>query len=276
MKKLTVIGAGNMAEALISGMLEQKMIDSKKIWITNKQNQEKLSELEKKYGVSTSYNLDELLTGAEVVMIAMKPKDVNEAMTMIKPYLSENTLLISVLAGVSIDSIELLAEKPLSIVRAMPNTSATVGKSATALSINKRVSKEQKELAIKMFETVGLTTIVREDQLDVVTGLSGSGPAYLYYLVEAMEKTAIDLGLEKHIAKDLIVQTLKGAAEMLATSPKTPSELRKEVTSPGGTTEAGLKVLASHNVQQAFTECIQEATEQSKRLGNKLKENLIH
>lgn len=267
MKKLAVIGAGSMAEALISGIIRNQLLDSRSIWVTNKTNQLKLNSLQSKYGVSITYQLSELFHGAEIVILAMKPKDAVEAITQIKDYLTKDMLIISVLAGISINTIERLSEKSLAIVRAMPNTSAAVGKSATALAVNSKVSDAQMKLVKKMFATVGLTTIVEENQLDAVTGLSGSGPAYIYYLAEAMEKSATDIGLEKGMAKQLIVQTLIGAAEMLAKSAKEPQQLRKEVTSPGGTTEAGIKILEAYEVQHAFIDCIKEATAQSKRLG---------
>lgn len=267
MKKIAFIGAGSIAEALISGIVSNKLVDSKNIWVTNKADQEKLLEMENQYGVQTTYSLDELFQDTDIIFLAMKPKDAGEAISRIKDYLTNDILVISVLAGVSIGSIEKLAEKTLAIVRAMPNTSAAVGKSATALSVNEKVSSEQMKLVTMMFETVGLTTIVQEEQLDAVTGLSGSGPAYIYYLAEAMERSAVDIGLEKEVAKELIVQTLLGAAEMLSKSAKEPKQLRKEVTSPGGTTEAGIKILESYSVQNAFVDCIKEATAQSRRLG---------
>lgn len=268
MKKIAFIGAGSMAEALISGIIENKLIDNKSIWVTNRADQGKLTELQNRYEVQTTYQLAEVFQDADIIFLAMKPRDAADAISRIKDYLTEGMLVISVLAGVGIRSIERLAEKPLAIVRAMPNTSAAVGKSATALAVNEKVSKKQMKLVTKMFETVGLTTIVQEEQLDAVTGLSGSGPAYIYYLAEAMEKSAIDIGLEKDVAKALIVQTLLGAAEMLSKSTKEPQQLRKEVTSPGGTTEAGIKILDSYSVQNAFIDCIKEATAQSKKLGN--------
>lgn len=274
MKKLAVIGAGSMAEALISGIVDNKLLNKEQIWVTNRSNEEKLQQLQEEYGVNTSYNTKEVLQYADLVILAMKPKDVASAMVQLKPLLTGDMLIVSVLAGVSIESIERLAEKPLSIVRAMPNTSAAIGKSATALAVNERVASNQMGLVQSLFETVGLTTFVKEEQLDAVTGLSGSGPAYIYYLVEAMEKSAIEIGLEKEMAKDFIVQTLLGAAEMLAKSTKEPEQLRREVTSPGGTTEAGIKVLETHGVQKAFISCIKEATAQSKRLGHSLTNQL--
>jgi pyrroline-5-carboxylate reductase len=270
MEKLAIIGAGSMAEALISGIVENKLLDSKKVWVTNRSDEQKLSRLHLQYGINASHDLQHLFDGAEMVILAMKPKDASCAIKQIKQHLNAGMLIVSVLAGVSIETIENLAEASLAIVRAMPNTSAAIGKSATALAVNKRVSADQLKLAKQLFETVGLTTLVEENQLDAVTGLSGSGPAYIYYLVEAMEKSAIEIGLEKQLAKDLIIQTLLGAAEMLSVSEKPSQQLRWDVTSPGGTTEAGIRVLEEHGVQHAFISCIKEATAQSKKLGQLL------
>lgn len=272
MKKLVFIGAGSMAEALISGIVENKLMDGQAIWVTNNKNEKKLALLKKKYGIHYTYELAALFDGADAVILAMKPKDAATAINKIKEYLPKNALVISVLAGVSISTIEALADRPLAVARAMPNTSAAVGKSATAVAVNQRVTQLQNGLISQLFATVGMTTFVSEDQLDAVTGLSGSGPAYIYYLVEAMENSAAEIGLERKMAKELIVQTLIGAAEMLKTSEKSPSQLRKEVTSPGGTTEAGIRILEESGVQKAFVDCIKTAAAQSRKMGNELTE----
>jgi pyrroline-5-carboxylate reductase len=274
MKKLVFIGAGSMAEAMISGIVESGLLSGEQIWVTNRGNQEKLDLLKQKYGVNGTYELSELMEGADAVILAMKPKEVAAGILPIKAYLNENTVLISVLAGVSIESIELLAGAGIPIVRTMPNTSATVGKSATGFAVNSHVSELQKQTIQSIFETFGLTAFVDEKQLDAVTGLSGSGPAYIYYLIEAMEKGAEEIGLDQQTAKELIVQTIVGAAEMFANSTKPSYQLRAEVTSPGGTTEAGIRVLESFEVQQAFIDCIKEATAKSKQLGAALSEEL--
>lgn len=274
MKKLVFIGAGSMAEAFMSGILENGLIDRQNVWVTNNSNADRLKKLRDTYGVRTTYDLNELFTGADMVVLSMKPKDAATAIQSIREYLNEQMLIVSVLAGVSINTIETLARLPIAIVRAMPNTSAAVGKSATAVAVNERVTANQIELMKDLFGTVGLTTFVNEEQLDAVTGLSGSGPAYIYYLIEAMEKSAVEVGLDKEMASDLIVQTLIGAAEMVKNSTKSSEQLRRDVTSPGGTTEAGVKVLEEHQVQQAFISCIKAATAQSKKLGAALREQL--
>ncbi|MCM3724496.1 pyrroline-5-carboxylate reductase [Neobacillus cucumis] len=274
MKKIAIIGAGSMAEALISGIIENELIDKKHIWVTNHGNKNRLQLLEERYGISSTYELNTLFEGADIVMLAMKPKDADSAVDKIREYLTEDMLIVSVLAGVSMSTIETLARKPLSIARSMPNTSAAVGKSATAIAVNERVTTEQLETIQSLFETVGLAKLVEEEQLDAVTGLSGSGPAYIYYLIEAMENSADEIGLDKQIAQELIVQTLIGAAEMVKNSSKSPEQLRREVTSPGGTTEAGIHVLEEYGVQQAFISCIRAATEQSKKMGKALSSEL--
>lgn len=274
MKKLAIVGAGSMAEAFISGILENSLIDRKNIWVTNHSNKERLQTLSDRYNIRTTYDLHELFTDADIVILSMKPKDASTAIQYIREHLTEQMLVVSVLAGVNMSTIEMLAGLPIPIVRAMPNTSAAVGKSATAVAVNHRVSPQQIETVKNLFGTVGLTTFVEEEQLDAVTGLSGSGPAYIYYLIEAMEKSAVEVGLDKEMASELIVQTLIGAAEMVKNSSKSSEQLRRDVTSPGGTTEAGVKVLEEHKVQQAFISCIKAATAQSKKMGAALRSHL--
>jgi len=274
MKKITFIGAGSMAEAIISGLVAEQVVDPKNINVTNKSNEARLASLNEKYGVTGTRNIQEAMKEADVVLLAVKPKDMLATMQSIQPYITTEMMLVSVAAGVHTASLEGIAAKEVAIIRAMPNTSATVGQSATAISTNAYTSAEQRQTAITLFETIGSVVVVEEEQLDAVTGLSGSGPAYLYYLVEAMEKSAQDLGLDAGTAKQLIIQTMLGAAEMLKHSTKSPATLRKEVTSPGGTTEAGLKVLQNHEVDQAFIACIEEATAQSKRMGKQISDQL--
>ncbi|WP_059173499.1 pyrroline-5-carboxylate reductase [Bacillus sp. FJAT-27445] len=270
MGKVVFVGAGSMAEALIAGIAANGLVKSEDLWVTNRRDQERLNDLREKYGVTVTYDKETLFEGTEAVILAMKPKDALAGLEKIMPHLTGNMLIISVLAGLSIGTIERMADKKLSIVRAMPNTSAAIGKSATALAFNSHVTAAQADQAKALFETVGFAAFVEESQLDAVTGLSGSGPAYIYYLVEAMENSATEIGLERHLAKELIVQTLLGAAEMLRTSEKPSRQLRHEVTSPGGTTEAGIRVLENNQVHDSLIQCIKEATAQSQRLGNML------
>lgn len=278
-KKIVFLGAGSMAEALIAGIIKKGATLPGNLWVSNRSNDEQLNRLKNQYGITPCRDMPSLLTDADIVLIAVKPKDVYTVLQQAKPYIKNTMLLISVAAGVSTKSLEAILENSMPIIRAMPNTSAAVGKSATALSGNKFILDEDLVLAKDIFNTVGMVVFTEEEKMDAVTGLSGSGPAYIYYLIEAMQQSAKQIGLEQQEAQSLIIQTLMGAAEMVHSSDKSPQTLRYEVTSPGGTTEAGIRILEHHRVKDAFINCIKEATLQSERmgkdLGNKIKEKIL-
>lgn len=267
MQKVSILGAASMAEALIAGFLKEKLFQPHQLFIGNRSNHARLTQLKRSYLINTVETKDELIENAEIVILAVKPKDAAEALHMIQPYIQPDQLILSVIAGIHTETISQLLEKPVPVVRAMPNTSASIGKSATAIAAGQHASQLHIQQAEELFQTVGTVSVVPEQDLDAVTGLSGSGPAYVYYLVEAMEKAAASIGLGQPVAKELILQTIIGAAEMLKTSPKHPSELRREVTSPGGTTEAGVKVLEQFQYQEAMISCIEAATKRSAEMG---------
>ncbi|PGS95471.1 pyrroline-5-carboxylate reductase [Bacillus anthracis] len=271
-QNISFLGAGSIAEAIIGGLLHANVVKGEQITVSNRSNETRLQELHKKYGVKGTHNKKELLTDTNILFLAMKPKDVAEALTPFKEYIHHNLLIISLLAGVSTHSIRNLLEKDTPIIRAMPNTSAAILKSATAISPSKHATKEHIQTAIALFETIGLVSVVEEEDMHAVTALSGSGPAYIYYVVEAMEEAAKEIGLKEDVAKSLILQTMIGAAEMLKASEKHPSILRKEITSPGGTTEAGIEVLQEHKFQQALISCITQAAQRSHNLGKTLEQ----
>jgi len=276
MRKIAFLGAGAISEALISGMIEKNIIAGHEIVIKNRSNQLRLIELERKYGVVTTLNESELLKDTTLLFLTVKPKDVKEALESIKHYLHGNVLIVSVAAGVSISSIQQILKNDNPIVRAMPNTSAQVNESATAIAHDSRVTKQQLLFVQQLFHTVGKTYIVDEKHLDGVTALAGSGPAYIYYFAEAMLEAGEKIGLGEDFSKELIIQTLKGAAKMMEQSEKSWKQLRKDVTSPNGTTEAGVKILDQNHVQEAISECIQKANERSKQLGEQLQQFIIH
>lgn len=271
-QNISFLGAGSIAEAIIGGLLHANVVKGEQITVSNRSNETRLQELHKKYGVKGTHNKKELLTNTNILFLAMKPKDVAEALTPFKEDIHNNLLIISLLAGVSTHSIRNLLQKDVPIIRAMPNTSAAILKSATAISPSKHATKEHIQTAIALFETIGLVSVVEEEDMHAVTALSGSGPAYIYYVVEAMEEAAKEIGLKEDVAKSLILQTMIGAAEMLKASEKHPSILRKEITSPGGTTEAGIEVLQEHKFQQALISCITQAAQRSHNLGKTLEQ----
>ncbi|QCR32748.1 pyrroline-5-carboxylate reductase [Lysinibacillus sp. SGAir0095] len=264
MQKILFVGAGSMAEALIQGWVEQKVIPCENIYITNRSNQERLIKLNKNYDVNILEN-NEKIYEMDLIILATKPKDILHAMERIRPFISSNTAILSVLAGIQIQTIEDgVGNRP--IARVMPNTSATIGMSASGIAFNTQVNDYQKTLYLQLLEAIGIVIEVEEDKLHAVTALSGSGPAYLYYLLEAWEAVGAEFGLTKEVVRELMVQTIAGSAAMLQSVKEEPTVLRKKVTSPGGTTEAGILALESNRFNEAIFACIKSAEARSREL----------
>jgi pyrroline-5-carboxylate reductase len=205
---------------------------------------------------------------ADVVVIAVKPGDVAAALEACAPILPDHALVLSIAAGVTLADVEAGAgDRP--VVRAMPNTGALVGKGAAAISAGAHADESHLELAEKVLGAVGTVVRVPEAHLDAVTGLSGSGPAYVFLFAEAMTEAGVLVGLPRAIAASLVCQTLLGAATLLAETGESPEALRAAVTSPGGTTAAGLQALEAHGVRAAILDAVEVATLRSRELGGK-------
>ncbi|MCY8509397.1 pyrroline-5-carboxylate reductase [Bacillus mojavensis] len=262
MKKIGFVGAGSMAEAMINGFLQSGITKPENIYITNRSNEERLNELKEMYGVRPCRDKSEFFTQTDIVVLAFKPKDAAESIDSIRPYMKDQ-LVISVLAGLTIETIQHYFGRKLAVIRVMPNTSAAIRKSATGFSISAEASQDDITAAKALLETIGEATLVEEQHLDAVTAIAGSGPAYLYRYIEAMEKAAQKVGLDEETAKKLILQTMAGATDMLRQSGKQPAQLRKEITSPGGTTEAGLRALTEARFEEAIIHCIEETAKRS-------------
>lgn len=264
MQKVVFIGAGSMAEALIQGWISKSVFPSSNIGVSNRSNIDRLNKLKEKYHVLPIVNKEELMN-ADLIVLAMKPKDIHNALSSISKYIRKDAAILSVVAGISISTIEeLLGARP--VARVMPNTSATIGMSASGISFNNQVSNSQKQLFMQMLEAIGIVIEVEEDQLHAVTALSGSGPAYIYYLLEAWEKIGTEFGLSQEVVRKLMVQTMAGCAAMIEQVKEEPYELRKKVTSPGGTTEAGINALENYHFKEAIYECIKSAEARSREL----------
>ncbi|PZE22618.1 pyrroline-5-carboxylate reductase [Paenibacillus xerothermodurans] len=268
---ITFVGAGSMAEAIIRGLTSQGQGDPARITVLNRQDRSRLNALQQTYGVSYAVepaDKDGAIAQADVVVAAFKPKDAIEGITALRPLLRRSQLLISVIAGLSTSTIQsILHTTDQPIVRTMPNTSSSIGLGATGLSFTAAVSEEQRQLAVDMFSSAGIVTVVEEAQLDIVTGVSGSGPAYIYYMMEAMIEGGIRGGLSPEAAKQLTVQTVLGAAKMVELTGEEPSQLRRKVTSPNGTTQAALETLQSHDFSAAVTKAVLRAAERAGELG---------
>ena len=266
-KKICFVGAGAMAEAILCGMLNQRIVKPGQISVTNKDDRFRLDELVYNFGIVAEVDRYKSIQEADILILAMKPKDVKHAIEEIKSYTNPNQLILSVVAGVSTDLISHLVGHHAAVIRTMPNTSAIVGLSATGMCAGKTAKEEHLQLAREIFESIGIVVVTEEHKLDAITGISGSGPAYIYYLVEAMLRGAEDVGIEPEQAKSLILQTLIGAANMLLNTEEEPAYLREKVTSPNGTTQAGLEVLREYRFEEAIRSCILQATRRSKELG---------
>jgi len=266
-KKVAIIGAGNMAEAIISGVLAKRILQPQQIYVTNYSNKDRLQLLQEKYRVETFSSIQEVLPTMDIIILAIKPKDIEATIAKLKSVTTSEQLIISVLAGVSTACISRLLEHQAPVIRTMPNTSAAVGASMTAISAGCFATSQHLAISEALFKAIGEVVIVDETKQDAITGVSGSGPAYIYYLVEALEKSASEVGLDEVLAKQLICQVLIGAAERLKSTDLSPQMLYKQVMSPNGTTEAGIKVLESYHFQEAMIECVKRATERSKELG---------
>ncbi|WP_314002804.1 pyrroline-5-carboxylate reductase [uncultured Paenibacillus sp.] len=271
-------GAGSMAEAIVRGLLGEGLARPERIGVINRSNVDRLSELREQYGVeapSGEADKNRLLAEADVIFLCMKPKDADAALRGLSALVSEKQLLVSVIAGLSTATIGKLIGKPVAIVRTMPNTSSTIGLGATGLCCNAFVTASQQATAEALFRAVGITTVVEEPLIDAVTGLSGSGPAYIYYVMEAMIEAGMRLGLSPEASQELTVQTVLGAASMVKATGEAPAELRRKVTSPGGTTQAAVELLNDRQVSETLVRAVLRAAERAGELGAALERSTI-
>jgi pyrroline-5-carboxylate reductase len=266
-EQIVFIGCGSMAEAIIAGLLKKKLVEKHQIYVTNKQDKERLTYMKETYDIVASYDKENLLEIADVVVLAMKPKDVKESLIQLGPLIKEEQLVISVLAGTLTETIENMIEKEVPVIRTMPNTSAQIGHSTTAITGGKYAEAKHLAFSERLFQSIGFTRIVDEEDMHTVTAVSGSGPAFIYYFVEAMTKAALDAGMDQQTAHALITQTVIGAGKMLEESGESPTLLRKKITSQGGTTEAGLDALKTKDFENIIISCINEARNRSLELG---------
>jgi len=265
--RIGFLGAGSIVEAMLAGITKKGLVSPHHIVVSNRNNQERLDELAHTFSVQVTQDKLAVVQTCDILILAMKPKDAAEALMELRGTVRPGQLVISVIAGVATSLIEEWLGVECSIIRTMPNTSSAIGLSATGLACNRFVTEAQLQLATHLFEAIGTVYTVAEEELDIVTGLSGSGPAYIYYLVEAMVGAGAKAGLSRETARQLTLQTMLGAAHMLLDTSEDPALLRQKVTSPGGTTQAGLEVLESYQFQEAVISAILRATERSRELG---------
>ena len=271
-RKVAFLGAGNMASALIQGLIRAGT-PANKIWATVRRD-ERAQELAVAHpGLHLGSDNVAAAKDAEVVVLSVKPQGMDKLVKQIAPVIDAGKLLISIAAGVPIAAIEKrLGTSSHRIIRAMPNTPALVGLGATALSGGEHATEADLQLASKIFQAVGIVTVLEENLLDAVTGLSGSGPAYVFLVIEALSDAGVKVGLSRHVALKLAAQTVLGSAKMLLETGAHPGTLKDQVTSPGGTAIAGLHTLEAGGLRTTLIDAVEAATRRSKELGTQFLE----
>ncbi len=264
--RLALIGAGNMGEALVRGLIKAKRIAPTDV-IATAPRAERRAELEKTYGITAIADNIQAVDGADVILLGVKPQILDKVLTEISPALNEQPLIVSVAAGFPIDAIEVRLGAGARIVRAMPNTPALVGMGATGIAMGAHTSDADLARAKAIFEAVGYVTVVEEYLLDAVTGLSGSGPAYVFMIIEALSDAGVKVGLPRRQAQALAAQTVLGSAKLLLETGLHPGVLKDQVTSPGGTAIVGLHTLEQGGLRTTLINAVEAATERSQELG---------
>jgi len=262
---IAFLGAGNMAGALIRGLVGTKTLPPDHI-IASDPDAERLELLGSELGIRTTASNTDALSQANIVVLATKPRTFRVVLPEIDDVLPPEALVVSIAAGVSTQLLEHHLPEGTRVVRTMPNTPALVGAGATAIAGGTYATAADLNLVEHIFESVGIVVRLPEEQLDAVTALSGSGPAYVFAMVEALRDGAVREGLPEDVALELTAQTVRGAARLLIDGRESPEALRERVTSPGGTTRAGLDALEAGNFSEVLAGAIRAATRRSAEL----------
>lgn len=262
-----IIGAGNMGEAIIRGMLKSGQTVAGRIIASNR-NAGKLRNLKAHYGIRTSHFNPTVVEIADIIILAVKPQDIEIACGEIRPYLHQNKVVISIAAGVTVKKLRHLLGRSAKLIRVMPNTPSLIDYGVSAIYAAPSVTEKEVQLAEEIFGAVGLTyRILKEKDMDPITALSGTGPAYIYDIIDALTKAGKNLGLPQNLAKEMITHTIIGAARMVMQTGEDPKVLWKKVASKGGTTVAAFKVLNRSGFQDILKRAVKAAAKRSKELG---------
>jgi pyrroline-5-carboxylate reductase len=265
-KTIGFVGAGNMAEALIRGLVQGGIVPADSI-IASGPRRERLDELRATYGIHTTADNAAVPGRAQIIVLSVKPQILEKVAREIGPAMQPDRLVISVAAGVDSAAIESHLFDGARVVRAMPNTPALVRAGATAISRGRHATATDLAEAKLIFDAVGMTVMLDEIHLDAVTGLSGSGPAYIFLILEALADAGVKVGLSRRNAQQLAAQTVMGSAKMLLETDEHPGRLKDMVTSPGGTAIAGLHTLEEGGLRTTLMNAVETATKRARELG---------
>lgn len=265
-KKIGFIGSGNMAEAIIKGVIRAGVVSPKNI-VSSDISEDRRKLFSDSFGIITTSSNLELISQAEVIVLAIKPQSIGFVLKEIVEAVDISMLVISIAAGITLKYMEGSLKTNIRVIRVMPNTPALIGEGVTAISPGSKATKEDLKIARNIFDAVGKTVVVEERYMDAVTGLSGSGPAYVFLIIDALIDAGVKVGLDRDTAKTLAVQTVFGSAKMILETGETPAQLRDRVTSPGGTTITGLHVMEAGRLRAVIIDAVEAATNRSKELG---------
>lgn len=263
--KIGIIGCGNMGEAIAKGIIYSNMISAGGLYLYDI-DRNKSDYLKESLNVNVTTSTEELINNCNAILLAVKPQDIEDLLREIWHLLHSSKLVISIAAGITIGKIKKILREEVRVVRVMPNMAALVNQSISALCYDNHATEKDKNLAKKIFKSIGHIVEVEEAYMDAITAISGSGPAYFFYLTEILEKCAIDMGLDKNKARHLAIKTVFGSAVLLKDGGFDAETLRKRVTSKGGTTEAAFRVFQDKKLGEILQEGIKRAKERAKEL----------
>ena len=266
-KELGIIGVGKIGSALLKRFICSNTLDPSKIIIYDV-DIDKLNTISKQYNVSKAENITELVKNSNYVLIAVIPQVIDKVLSEIKEVLSEQQILISIAAGVSLSHIKSNISKSIGLIRVMTNSPALIGEAATAIACNKDVNENDLKFAKKLFTSVGIVVELDEIHLDAVTGLSGSGPAYIFIIIEALADGGVKMGLARDISIKLAAHTVLGSAKLLLETKKHPGELKDMVATPAGTTITAIHELESAKLRATLIRAVEAATLKSRSLNS--------
>lgn len=271
-ERIAILGSGSMGSAVLSGLLKAGF-NPGAVAVSTK-SQLSADRLQDELGV-VAYSQEgnpaansHAVRGADVVLVAVKPAYVAEVLREVSESLLEGALVISVAAGITIETMQNALRDDVAVIRSMPNTPAIVSRAVTGIAKGERASSSHLSIAVQLFETVGFVVIVDENQIDELSTISGSGPAYVFYLIEELTKAAQSMGFDEATAELLVQQTFLGASELLAASGKTPQQLRAQVTSPNGTTMRAIAELEAAGIQSIFEKATRAALARAKEIAS--------
>lgn len=272
-KTISIIGTGNMGEALVSGLISSKSTAVENIICTDVR-EDQLESVKEKYGVAVTTNNLDAVKASEIIIYAVKPQIIASVLVETASKLDMSKLVISIAAGVPLAAIESCLKKKLRLIRVMPNIAAFVKESATVVAAGANASQDDVKMAMAIFDSMGKTIFLKENVLmDAITGLSGSGPAYIFLIVDALADAGVKVGLARQDALFLATQTVLGAAKLLMETKEHPMKLKDMVTSPGGTAIAGIHTLEKGGLRTTLIDAVEVATKRSQELGEIITKN---